>query len=110
MRYKEFKPHSTRKQDTAPQTAKIAAIKKRVEDDENHLFSTVPAHMQAGFDYDDEQWGRQIEHELGIAKKRYLQSLLNDAKRQQPASVLKDEKKNRGLVANMAKRATRKKR
>ena len=109
MRYNEFAPHSARKQNTAPCTAKIRAIKDEVADSER-MFVSSPAYMQTGFDYDDEQWGRQIEHELEIAKKRYLQSMLNDAKRQQPSSVLKDEKRNRGIVANMAKRATRKKR
>ena len=109
MRYNEFKPHSASKPDTAPCTAKIAAIQKEVKDSEPTLIP-APVHMQSGFDYEDEQWGRQLEHELELAKKRYLQSLLNNSKRQQPASVLKDEKKNRGLVANMAKRAVRKKR
>ena len=106
MRYKEFKPN----QFTAKQTAKIKAIQQRVADSEKKSFIPAPAHMQAGFDYDDEQWGYQLELELQNAKKRYLQSVLNDAKAQQPNIVLKDEKKNRGLVANMAKRAVRKKR
>ena len=109
MRYKEFMPHASGKPNTAPCTAKIAAIKKEVKDSERTLIP-APVHMQSGFDYDDDQWGRQLEHELELAKKRYLQSLLNDAKRKQPTSVLKDEKKNGGIVANMAKRATRKKR
>jgi hypothetical protein len=109
MRYKEFKPHASGKPDTAPCTAKIAAIQKEIKDSERML-TPAPAHMQSGFDYDDEQWGRELEHELELAKKRYLQSLLNNAKAQKSPSVLKDEKKNRGLVANMAKRAVRKKR
>jgi len=74
------------------------------------LQGAVSDQVETTSDYEDEQWGRQLEHELELAKKRYLQSLLNDAKRKQPTSVLKDEKKNGGIVANMAKRATRKKR
>jgi hypothetical protein len=109
MRYNEFKPHSASKPDTAPCTAKIAAIQQEIKDSERML-TPAPAHMQSGFDYDDDQWGRQLEHELELAKKRYLQSLLNNAKPRQPASVLKDEKKNKGLVAKLAKRAVRKKR
>jgi len=102
-------PHASGKPNTAPCTANIAAIQKEVKDSEPTLIA-APVHMQSGFDYEDEQWGRQLEHELELAKKRYLQSLLNDAKRQRPKPVLKDEKKNGGIVANMAKRATRKKR
>ena len=109
MRFNEFKPHPSAKPNTAPCTAKIAVIQKEVKGSEPTLIP-APVHMQSGFDYEDEQWGRQLEHELELAKKRYLQSLLNDAKRKQPTSVLKDEKKNGGIVANMAKRATRKKR
>jgi hypothetical protein len=109
MRYNEFAPHSARKPDTAPQTAKINAIKKRVADSEKKIIP-VPAHMQAGFDFDDEQWGRQIEHELELAKKRYLQTMLSNAKRKQSKLALKDDDKSRKLVSKMAKRATRKKR
>ena len=108
MRHNEFTLHSVGGQDTAPQTAKIAAIKKQVSDSER-MFVSAPAHMQTGFDFDDEQWGRQIEHELEVAKKRYLQGLLNDEKRNHSDVVLNDNENDK-IIKQMAQRATRKKR